>query len=179
MKKRQGKTKQRIYEQYPLWMVLVVNIFQLAVYAAGAYILFELSMITGTLYVLYLLMLEVNVYREGCRYCCYYGKLCAFGKGKVAVMFFRRGNPKKFCERKLSFKDIIPQLLVVLIPVIVGIALIISRGFDWIILMAILYPLFSWLCLNPIIYGKLACAHCKQGSICCPALEFFMKKGKK
>jgi len=34
---------------------------------------------------------------------------------------------------------------------------------------------FSWVCLNQIIYGKLACIHCKQGSICCPALKFFTK----
>jgi hypothetical protein len=38
-----------------------------------------------------------------------------------------------------------------------------------------IYPVFSWFAVNPILYGKLACLHCKQGSICCPALKFFTK----
>jgi len=109
----------------------------------------------------------------------YYGKLCAFGKGIVAAKFFKKGDPKKFCERELGFKDFIPQILVVLIPLIVGIALLISRGLNLPILIAMIYPLFSWFVINPILYGKLACIHCKQGSICCPALNFFIKKEKK
>lgn len=103
----------------------------------------------------------------------------AFGKGVIAAKFFKKGDPKKFCERKLGFKDFIPQILVVLIPLIVGIALLVSRGFNLPILIAMIYPVFSWFVINPILYGKLACIHCKQGSICCPALNFFIKKEKK
>ena len=168
--------KKKIYDNFPAWMIFIVNILTLLVYVAGAYIMFKLNLITGILYIIYLIILEFQVYREGCRYCFYYGKLCAFGKGAIAALFFKKGNPKKFCERKLSIKDFIPQLLVVLVPLIVGIALLISRGFNIIILIALLYPLLSWFCVNPIIYGKIACIHCKQGSICCPALEFFTKK---
>lgn len=168
--------KKKIYDNFPACMIFIVNILTLLVYVTGAYIMFKLSVITGILYLVYLIILEFQVYREGCRYCFYYGKLCAFGKGAIAALFFKKGNPKKFCERKLSFKDFIPQLLVVLVPLIIGITLLISRGFNILILLALIYPVFSWFCLNPIIYGKLACVHCKQGSICCPALEFFTKK---
>ena len=90
-------------------------------------------------------------------------------------MFFKEGNPEKFCERALGVKDFIPHVLVVLIPLLVGIAILISRGFNPLILTAMIYPVFSWFAVNPILYGKLACPHCKQGSICCPALKFFAK----
>lgn len=173
------KNKLKIYDSYPLWIVILANILILAVYVAGAYIMFALSLITGILYVAYLVFFELHYFKEGCSCCFYYGKLCAFGKGIVAAKFFKKGDPKKFCERELGFKDFIPQILVVLIPLIVGIALLISRGLNLPILIAMIYPVFSWFVINPILYGKLACIHCKQGSICCPALNFFIKKEKK
>ena len=169
----------KIFSNYPLWMVFAVNILMLTVYAAGAYILFTLGLVTGMLYVLFLLLLEVQVYREGCVNCFYYGKRCAFGKGIIAAMLFKKGNPKKFCEREIKFKDLIPQALVILIPVIIGIVLLVSRGFNLFILAAMLYPVISWFAVNPVVYGRLACPHCKQGSICCPALKFFTKAKKK
>ena len=106
------------------WMWIML----LAVYAAGAYIMFKLNVITGILYMVFIILLEFHLFKEGCVNCWYYGKLCAFGKGAVAALFFKKGNPKKFCERELGFKDFIPQVLVVLIPLIVGIALLISWG---------------------------------------------------
>jgi len=168
----------KIFETFPLWIVIVANILMLAVYVAGAYIMLRLNLITGILYVAYIVLLERHFFKEGCIHCCYYGKSCAFGKGAIAAKFFKKGNPEKFCEREISFKDFIPQILVVLIPLIVGVALLISRGFDILILIALIYPILSWFAINPILYGKLACPHCKQGSICCPALKFFAKNKK-
>ena len=173
------KNKPVLFEKYPLWMVLVFNLAMLLVYLAGAYIMFRLHLITGILFIIYLIFIEASVYREGCRHCFYYGKRCVAAKGLLAPFLVKKGDPKKFCERKLKFKDFIPQLLVALIPLIVGIALLVSRGFHLLTFIALLYPVFSWVVVNPIIYGKLACNHCKQGSICCPALEFFSKKKKK
>ena len=112
--------KPKIYDSYPLWNVILANISMLAVYVAGAYIMLTLNLITGFLYVVYLVILELNYFKEGCTCCCYFGKLCAFGKGAVAAMFFKEGDPEKFCEREQGFKDFIPQVLVVLIPLIVG-----------------------------------------------------------
>ena len=170
--------KPEIYEKYPLWIVFIYNLVMLLVYLAGAYILFKLHLIMGILYVFYIILLEFTVYKEGCKYCFYYGKRCVAGKGLIAASFVKKGDPKEFCKRQLTWKDFIPQILVVLIPLIIGIALLISRGFNLLILIAMLYPILSWFVINPIIYGKLACTHCKQGSICCPALNFFTKKRK-
>ena len=110
--------KPKIFDSYPLWIIILANILILAVYVAGAYIMFRLSLITGILYLAYLVLLERHFFREGCSCCFYYGKLCAFGKGIVAAKFFKKGDPKKFCEREVGFKDFIPQILVVLIPLI-------------------------------------------------------------
>lgn len=170
------KKGKKIYENYPLWIVLVIILLFLLVYIAGAYIMFTLHWITGVLFIAYLVILELSVYREGCKHCFYYGKRCAFGRGIIARVFVNKGDPKKFCEKEFTFKDFVPQILVVTIPIIVGIALLISRGFNVWILIAVLYPVFNWFVVNPIIYGKLACPHCKQGTICCPALKFFSKK---
>jgi len=170
--------KSKIHKKYPAHTIIIANILLLLVYLAGAYILFKLSVVTGILYVIFLIFIEFSIYREGCRYCYYYDGWCAFGKGKIAKIFFKKGNPKKFCEKQFSWKEFIPQILLVLIPIIVGIALLISRGFHVLTLIAVLYPVFNWFLVNPILYGKIACPHCKQGSICCPALEFFSKKKK-
>jgi hypothetical protein len=170
--------KKKYYDNYPPWIIILTNLFAIAVYFAGAYIMFTLNLITGIIYVAYIILLEFFVYKEACPHCFYYGKACAFGKGILASLILKKGNPKKFCEREIKAKDFIPQILVVLVPLIVGIAILISRGFNIYILIALLYPIFSWFVMNPIIYGKLACPHCKQGKICCPALKFF-SKGKK
>ncbi|MBW2966345.1 hypothetical protein KY342_04545 [Candidatus Woesearchaeota archaeon] len=168
--------KSKIYDSYPVWMVILINIFVFLVYVSGAYIMFRFNWIAGVIFIVYLVLLEFYIYKEGCIHCFYYGKLCAFGKGAIVPFFFKKGDPKKFCEKVLSFKDFIPQILVILVPLITGIALIVSGDFDIWILIAMLYPLFSWFAINPFIYGKLACPHCKQGTICCPALDFFSKK---
>ncbi len=141
--------------------------------------MFVLNWITGLLFIVFILFVESTIYKEGCVNCFYYGKLCAFGRGIIAPLLYKKGNPKKFCEKQIKFKDLIPMILVVAIPVVVGIALLISRGFNLLILLAIIYPVLSWFVLNPIIYGQLACPHCKQGSICCPAMEYFGGKKKK
>ena len=173
------KKKPIIYESYPAWIVILVLLFQIVFYLAGAFIMFTLSLITGILYLIFVVVMELYIYRESCPNCCYYGKCCAFGRGKVAGWFFKKGDVKKFGAKEITFKDFIPQLIVSFIPVVVGIALLISRGFNWLILIATIYPVFSWFVLNPIVYGKLTCPHCKQGSICCPALDFFGGKNKK
>lgn len=171
--------KPKLFEKYPLWMVFFYNICMILTYLTGAYILFRLHFITGILYLIYMIFLEFSCYREGCRYCYYYDKRCIAGKGKIAALFFKKGNPKNFCKRELKFKDFIPSLAASFVPLIVGIFLLISRGFHLLTLIATLYPIFSWTFLNQIIYGKLACPHCKQGHKCCPALKFFTKKKKK
>ncbi|MBU0628496.1 MAG: threonine/serine exporter family protein [Nanoarchaeota archaeon] len=169
------REKPQIYNKYPLWIVLVANIIMILGIIAGAYIMFRLHWITGIIYLVYVVFLEFTVYKEGCRDCYYYNSRCAFGKSYIAGIFFKKGDGKNFTKRKTSWKDLIPIMLGSIIPMIVGIALLISRGFHLLTLIAAIYPVVNWFVINPILYGQLSCKHCKQGSICCPALEFFSK----
>ena len=171
----QREKKAKLHENYPFKIVFPVLIVMLLTWLAALYIMFSLSCITGWLFVIFLVVLESSVYREGCRHCYYYGKRCAFVRGKIAPLFFKKRDGKAFSEREITWKDFLPQILVGLIPVIVGIALLISRGFEWLMLIAVIYPVLNWFIINPILYGKLTCAHCKQGKKCCPALKFFDK----
>lgn len=166
--------KSEIYEEYPWKTVLIVLILTLLVWLSGVFIMFKLNLITGILYLVYLLFLEFSIYKS-CRYCCYYGKRCAFLRGKIAPLLVKKGNPKKFGEREFSWKDFAPQLLVIVIPVLIGILLLI-QNFSLLLLLAVIYPVFNWFVINPVLYGKLTCPHCKQGKICCPAIKFFSKK---
>jgi hypothetical protein len=166
----------KTYENYPIWIVAVVLVLFLAIYLAGAYIMFRLHLIAGILFALYVILMEYFTYKEACPNCYYYGKRCFSGRGLAAQFVFKKGDPKKFCEKAIEFKDFLPQIIMLAVPIIVGIALLISRGFHLLTLIAVLYPVFNWFFVNPILYGKLACPHCKQGKKCCPALEFFSKK---
>lgn len=169
----------KYYENYPMSKVsIVIGLFFL-VYLSGAYIMFKLHLVTGILFILYVILMEYYTYKEACPHCYYYGKRCYSGRGIIAQYVYKKGDPKIFCKKKIQFKNFLPQIIMLAVPIIVGIALLISRGFDWLILIAILYPILNWFFINPILFGKLACPHCKQGKICCPALDFFSKKSKK
>jgi len=168
------------FEWYPLWIVLAFNLASFLSYAIGAYLLFLVGMVWGILYITYLIYLELSTYREGCVCCYYYGKRCASGRGRIAPYLFKKDDPKKFCEKEVTVAKILPHFLVLLFPLIGG-AILLLQNFRWGILLLMLIPPLIWFMGNPVIYGKLACPHCKQGRICCPANEFFSKKysGKK
>jgi hypothetical protein len=170
--------KPKGFESFPIWIVLIYNFISLSLYAAGIYLVFLIKPWLVWVFAAYIVYIESKIYREGCRYCYYYGKLCGAGRGKLAKIFVKKGDPKKFCEKSVSFKDFIPSMLVSVIPIIAGIYLLI-KGFNWFILAVTVWPLIVWFFGNPLIYGELMCPNCKQGSICCPVSKFFMEMEKK
>lgn len=172
------KKQSKMFENFPIWSIIIFNIVSFSVYFAGIYILYLIMPLISLLFLVYIIYNEMSVYRHGCASCYYYGKLCAFGRGKVAKMFMKKGNPKKFSEKGVSMKDFIPSMLVSIIPILAGIYLLI-QSFNLIILLLIAWPVVVWLFFNPLMYGEYACIHCKQARICCPVCEYFKKKEKK
>lgn len=170
--------KERFYENYPLWIVAVANAFSLAVYAIGAWIISRFGIVWLLLYLLYVIALEAQHLKESCAYCYYYGKRCAFGKGAVASLFFSKGDSKKFCARKITWRDILPDFLPLLVSLVAGVFLLVTR-FDWLTLGAVLALLLLSSYGNFLVRGSLACLHCKQRQLGCPAAEFFGNKMKK
>ena len=165
----------QLVEDYPWWVVFVSNLVSLGVYLSGAYIIYQLGILWLVLYVFYILYLEVRLLGGHCVDCYYHGRWCAFGKGKISSLFFRKGSPEKFSSMNFSWKDMVPDLLVTLIPLLVGIVLLVL-SFDWLILLALIVLVVLSTAGNGFVRGNLACKHCKQRGLGCPAEKLFDKR---
>ena len=113
------------YESYPLKTMIMSNIVSLAIYGIGAYIIFIIGVIWLGLYIVYIAWMELILLRKSCNDCYYYGRACAFGKGKLACLIVKKGDPENFSKRKITWKLLIPDILVTAVPVIAGIVLMI------------------------------------------------------
>jgi len=170
-------TKSKCYESYPFWMVLVTSLFSVLIYFLGAYVIYKLGIIWLILYLLFILFLEIRLLKS-CANCYYYGKCCASGRGKISSLFFKKGDNKKFAKRQITWKDMIPDFLVSMIPFVAGIVLLIIR-FNWMLLIAVILLFFLTFMGNAFIHGSLICKYCKQREIGCPAEKLFDKKKTK
>ena len=164
----------KTFEYFPLWMVIIADIVAFGIYIIGAYIIFKFSVIGGWLYLLFCLIVEIGVMRLSCINCYYYGKLCGMGRGKLASLFFGKGDPKKFLEKKITWKSLIPDLLVSLIPFIIGIYILLN-DFNWFLLILILALTFLTTFGNGFVRTNFACKYCKQKELGCPAEKLFEK----
>ncbi|UCC92033.1 MAG: hypothetical protein JSV39_02115, partial [Candidatus Aenigmatarchaeota archaeon] len=167
--------EEETFERYPAWMILVYYFFSFSVYLAGLYLLYLIWPFFALLLFIYILYLEVSVLREGCVRCYYYGKRCVCAKGKVAGVFFKKDEKRKFYEKEVTMKHMIPSMLPMIITLIAGIYLVIQSlpNINFIVIGIAVWPLIVTFFGNPIIYGKLACPHCKQRELGCPVCEFF------
>jgi hypothetical protein len=163
------------HENYPAMIVVVSNFLSFMIYGIGAYILYRLSLILVVIYVFFILLLEFRLLSRHCVNCYYYGKICSFGKGYLSSLIFPRGQPELFNQKKITGKDIVPDFLVFIIPVLAGIMLLIVE-FSWIVLILILALFFLGFFGNALVRGQLACRFCKQKEIGCPAEQLFDKQ---
>lgn len=165
----------KCYENYPFWMVIISNIVSLSIYIIGGFLVYQIGLIWFLLYILYILILEVKLLRGHCVNCYYFGKTCFSGKGRLSSLFFKKGEPAKFNDIKITWKDIIPDFLVTVIPLIAGIFILI-KGFNWTILLLVVLLFFLGFVGSGLVRGQLACKYCKQRELGCPALKLFNKK---
>ncbi len=165
--------KEKCYENYPLWMVAVTVVFSLLTYFLGAYIIYQLGLLWLAAYIIYILWLEFRLMTH-CVDCYYYGKYCAFGRGKISCRFFKKRR-KKFGDVKLTWLSLVPDLLVSIAPMIAGIWLLIAM-FDWVIVGAIVALFLLMSAGNSLVRGSIACKYCKQRQLGCPAQQLFAKK---
>ncbi len=163
------------FEEYPGCIIFTSNLVSFLIYVIGAYIISQIGIIWLVAYLFYVLWLEVRLMRRSCVNCYYFGKFCAFGKGKISSLLFKKGNLGGFIKRRIIWKDIVPDFLVSAIPIIAGIVLLISN-FDWLILAAIASLIILVSAGNAFVRGSLACKYCRQKEIGCPAEQLFNKK---
>jgi hypothetical protein len=165
----------KTHDNFPLWIVFLSGLFSFLIYLSGFIITSSLNWSAAVLYLVFILVLEYRLLSKHCVNCYYYGRTCGFGKGRISSLLFKRGDPAKFCEKSFSWKDMIPDLLVSLIPLLIAIALLIIR-FNFIILSATIVLIALTTAGNGFIRGNLTCKYCKQREIGCPAEQLFSKK---
>jgi hypothetical protein len=96
-------------------------------------------------------------------------------KGRLSSIIFPKGTPERFRQKKITWKDIIPDFLVFIVPVIAGCILLLIE-FQWVILILVIVLLILGFIGNAFVRGQLACKYCKQKEIGCPAVQLFEKK---
>jgi hypothetical protein len=160
------------HEKYPILIVIASNLVSLLIYGIGAYILYRFSLIWVIGYVFFILLLEFRLLSRHCVDCYYYGKTCAFGKGWLSSLFFPKGQPEQFYQKKITWKDIVPDFIVFIIPIFAGIMLLIQE-FTLIILILIIALFLLGFLGNALVRGQMACKYCKQKEIGCPATQLF------
>ena len=167
-----------VYENFPGRIVLLSNLLTVSIYVIGACLMAGLGIWSLAAYIAYCGCMEVRLLRQGCVDCCYYGKTCAFGRGRLCALLFRQGDPQRFSQRQISWSNLLPDFAVSLIPAIAAIVLLVA-DFRWmtLALLAALLVLTFW--GNAVVRGSFACRYCRQREIGCPAEKLFSKSSKK
>ena len=162
----------KVYNRFPMWIVVLSNFVGVSIYLIGAYILAGFGLWMAGLYLLYCLGLEFRLLKGHCVNCYYYGKVCGFGKGKLCAWFFKPGEPKKFAEADISWANMLPDFLVLLWPLFGGIILLV-QDFTWLGVGMLVFLVALALWGNAIVRGSFACKYCKQKELGCPAARLF------
>ncbi len=163
------------FKEYPLETVLAANFVSLAIYGLGLFLVSGTGPILWIPYGAFILAMEYRLLRYHCPNCYYWGKTCAFGKGRISALFFRKGIPEKFCAKPMTWRAMIPDILISLIPLVAGIVLLVIE-FSPLLLAALILLVLLTTSGSGHVRGTLACNHCKQAELGCPALKLFERK---
>ncbi len=163
------------FESFLAWMVFAGVGLTVAVYAVGAYILSGFGSVAIFLYLAYCACIEASILRGSCRRCRYYDKLCALGRGKLCSLLFKKGDPQEFLKREVSYRDIIPDVLVPVIPLVGGVVLLLMR-LDWMLVGAMVLLALLASVGTGLFRDAVACRHCVQWEFGCPAQELLSKQ---
>ena len=161
-------------DKYPVSTIFISNFVSLTIYGIGAYIMFWVGVASLTIYLAFIFVMEIFLYTKSCKDCYYYGKLCAFGKGRIACLITKKGDPDDFAKRPVSWRSVVPDLLVTLIPMITAVVLMIV-DFHWILPIMLVLLILLTSAGNSYVRGYRACKHCRQRELGCPAEKLFNK----
>lgn len=165
----------KTHDNFPAWIVFLSNMVSILIYLSGFVITLSLSITVAIFYLIFILALEFRLLSRHCVNCYYWGKTCGFGKGRISALFFKKGDPAKFCKSDFNWKDMIPDLLVFLIPLVIAIILLVIK-FNLILLLSAILLIILTTVGNGYIRGNLTCKYCRQRETGCPAEQLFSKK---
>ena len=164
------------HDEFPLSLVLFCIAVSISIYIVGSYLIAPLGGIFVVLYLLYCLWMELRVLIKSCRDCYYYGKLCAFGKGKICSLLFKKGASERSITKEITWIHLIPDFLVSLIPLVIG-GLYLVESFTWLRLSLILVLVIIAFPVTGFMRGSISCKFCRQKEMGCPAVLLFSKNG--
>ena len=164
-----------VYDEFPLPSVLFCIAVSISIYLVGAYLIAPLGKIFVALYLLYCLWMEIRVLIMSCRDCFYYGRLCAFGRGKICSLLFKKGSPEGFKMKKITFINLVPDFLVSIIPLGIG-GFYLVQSFTWLRLSFIVVLVIMAFPVTGFVRGSISCKFCRQREMGCPAVQLFAKK---
>lgn len=161
-----------VYERFPGWIVLVSNLVAVGIYAIGVTIMARLGVWSAAAYLVFCAWVEYRLLRHSCVNCTYYGGTCAFGKGRLCALLFAQGDPQRFAQKEISWSDLVPDFAVALLPAAAAVVLLIA-DFRWTLLVLLAVLLGLSFGGNAFVRGTLACPHCRQRELGCPAQKLF------
>jgi hypothetical protein len=148
------------YENYPRSLVVFNLLFGLAGLAVGLIVLAQLGTWAWAGYLALYLLETAAVLAFACTRCCYYGKACGMGYGRLAALLFKKRAEEEF--HKATSHKVAGILLLVTFPLpILGSIASLIVGFS-------LYRLFLFLVLLGLMAAgfvtrpRFVCGHCKQ-----------------
>jgi hypothetical protein len=162
----------KTYENYPVRIVILSSLVSFLIYLMGIIVIFRIGWIYTIFYLSFIFALELRLIKNHCTACYYWGKTCGFAKGRISSLFFKKRDNSDFCSNKFAWKDMIPDLLITLIPLIAGIVLLIIK-FEPYLLFALILLIVLTTAGNQYIRGSLTCKYCRQREIGCPAEKLF------
>ena len=165
----------KFYENFPAGIIFLANAVSILLYACGLFICYQSHWLVAVFYLLYISLMEFRLLGKHCINCYYYGKFCGFGKGWFSARLFKKGDISQFCAKEFGWKDMIPDMLVAIIPLILGVVLLII-DFDPLILGGLIIIILLTTAGNSYVRGSLTCKYCKQREYGCPAEKLFEKK---
>jgi len=148
------------YENYPRSLVAFNLLFGLAGLAIGLIVLAQLGTWAWAGYLALYLLETAAVLAFACPRCCYYGRNCGMGYGKLSALLFEKGAEEEFHQATSHKVAGILMLVISPLPILGGIASLII-GFS-------LQRLFLFLALIGLMVAgfvtrpRLVCGHCKQ-----------------
>lgn len=148
------------YDSFPIPLVAVNILTALGAATVGVMIVawFGLWALLG--YVIIGSLAVVLSLAFGCTRCCYYGRLCGIGLGKIASLMFRKRDEREFGK---SVSQMVAWTLASVILVVPLAAGLISLRYDFTSRQLLCLAAFLGLMTTMMLtHSRLVCARCKQ-----------------
>ena len=152
-------------EQFSKKGAVIGNLVMAAWIALGTIACWFLSPIVAWVYLAVgASMVWVVLRRLVCVNCYYYGKWCAMGWGKLAALFFKKGDVEKFSTSiGVKMAPVVYGLLSLIPVVLLIVALFDLVSAPRIIVLVLLVGVSAY---SAIVNRKKTCAQCKMRFIC-------------